>query len=140
MLHKIVEKIFSEGKNKKSTRKPDISTLISGAKMSIEAIIAETLLTAREILDIKENDIILFNKNATSSSAKLYVNKKEKFLTVSGISSNRKAIQIRSNLDKEKLETLETLRKMREDRIERARVSSDNINRLLKDRKAKKES
>lgn len=137
MLNKIVEKIFSEGKNRKSSRKPDISRLISGAKMDIEAIIAETKLTAKEILDLKEDDIILFNKNANSSSTKIYVNKKEKFLSVSGISNNRKAIQIRSSIDKEKQETLEALRVMREERIQRAKSSSENIQRLLGDRKEK---
>ena len=136
MLNKIVEKIFSEGKNRKSSRKPDIGTLISGAKMNIEAIIAETQLSAKDILNIKEDDIILFNKNATSSSAKVYINKKEKFLSVSGISSNTKSIQIRSNVDKEKQETLEMLRKMREERLSRAKTSSENIQRLLKDRKS----
>lgn len=140
MLNKIVEKIFSEGKNRKSSRKKDISTLISGAKMDIEAIMAETKLSAKEILNIKEGDIILFNKNATSSSTKVYINKKEKFLSVSGISNQRKAIQIRTNLDKEKLETIDKLREMREERIKRAKESSENIERLLKHRKPKESS
>lgn len=135
LLNKIVEKVFSEGKNRKSSRKKDITTLISGAKMKIEAIMAESELTAGEILNLKEEDVIVFNKNATSSSAKIYINKKEKFITVSGISNNRKAIQIQANIDREKQETLDILRVMREERIVKAKESNENIQRLLEERK-----
>jgi flagellar motor switch protein FliM len=135
LLNKIVEKIFSEGKNRKSSRKKDITTLISGAKMKVEAIMAETELTTEEILNLKVDDIIVFNKNATSSSNKIYINKKEKFLTLSGLSNNRKAIQIQSNLDKEKQETLEILRVMREERIAKTKENETNIQRLLEERK-----
>jgi len=134
LLNKIVEKVFSEGKNRKSSRKKDITTLISGAKMKVDSIMAEAELTVEEILNLKEDDVILFNKNATSSSAKVYINKKEKFLSISGISNNRKAIQIQSNLDKEKMETLDTLRLMREDRLTKAADSAANIKRLLEQR------
>jgi flagellar motor switch protein FliM len=137
LLNKIVEKVFSEGKNRKSSRKKDITTLISGAKMKVESIMAETELSAEDILNLKVDDVIVFNKNATSSSNKIYINKKEKFLSLSGISNNRKAIQVQSNLDKEKQETLEILRVMREERILKAAEKSSNIKRLLDDRKTK---
>ncbi len=52
--------MFSEGKNKKASRKRDITTLISGAKMNIEAIMAETELNVSDLLKLKENDIIVF--------------------------------------------------------------------------------
>ena len=137
LLNKIVEKVFSEGKNRKSSRKKDIKTLISGAKMKVEAIMAETELSTEDILNLKVDDVIVFNKNATSSSNKVYINKKEKFLSLSGISNNRKAVQIESNLDKEKLETLEILRGMREERLLKAAEKSSNIKRLLNDRTKK---
>lgn len=134
LLDKIVERIFAEGKNKRASRKKDITTLISGAKMKIEAMMAETELSVQEILDIKEGDTIVFNKNATSSSAKVYINNKEKFLTVSGVSNNRKAIQIQSNLDHEKGETLSILREMREERELKAKEANENIQRLLREK------
>lgn len=134
LLNKIVERVFSEGKNRKSSRKGDIKTLISGAKMRIESIMAETELTASEILKLQVDDVIVFNKNATSSSAKIYVNKKEKFSAISGIANNRKAFQIRANIDREKQETLDTLRIIREERENRAKETNENIKRLLKDR------
>ncbi|MCP4970048.1 MAG: flagellar motor switch protein FliM [Arcobacter sp.] len=134
LLNKIVEKMFNEGKNKKASRKKDITALISGAKMNIEAIMAETELNVSELLDLKEEDIIVFNKNANSSSSKIYINNTEKFVGVSGISNNRKAIQIQANIDHEKQETLEALRVMREERIEKSKESNQNIKRLLKER------
>lgn len=137
LLNKIVEKIFSEGRNKKASRKKDITTLISGAKMGIEAIMAETEMTVSELLGLKADDVIVFNKNATSPSAKVYINSTEKFAAVSGIQNNRKAIQIESNIDHEKQETLDTLREMREERIKKAKESSENIKRLLKERQGR---
>jgi flagellar motor switch protein FliM len=134
LLDKIVEKIFAEGKNKKSSRRKDITTLISGAKMNVQAMMAETELSVQEILDLKIGDILVFNKNATSSSSKVYINNKEKFLTVSGMSNNRKAVQIKSNLDHEKQETLTTLRQMREERETKAKEANANIKRLLSER------
>ncbi len=134
LLTKIVEKVFSEGKNRKSSRKQDIKTLISGARMNIDSIMAETELTAEDILGLKVDDVIVFNKNANSSSAKIYINKKEKFSAVSGISNNRKAIQIKSNLDREKQGTLDVLREMRKDREEKAKVRKDTIERLLEEK------
>ena len=102
--------------------------------MKIEAIMAETELTAYEILNLKVDDVIVFNKNATSSSATVYINKKEKFSTISGISNNRKAIQIRANLDREKQETLDNLRAMREEREIKAKEMSENIKKLLEEK------
>jgi flagellar motor switch protein FliM len=99
--------------------------------MRIESIMAETELTAFEILNLKVDDVIVFNKNATSSSATIYINKKEKFSAISGISNNRKAIQIRANLDREKQETLDNLRIMREERETKSKEMSENIRKLL---------
>ncbi|MGB5919036.1 flagellar motor switch protein FliM [Arcobacter sp.] len=134
LLNKIVTKIFAEGRNKKASRKKDITTLISGAKMNIEAIMAETVLKTSEILDLKEGDVIVFNKNSTSATSKLYINKKEKFLAISGLSNNRKAVQIKANIDHEKMETLETLRGMREERIIKAKETQEKIAQLLSER------
>ncbi|AXX93438.1 flagellar motor switch protein FliM [Malaciobacter molluscorum LMG 25693] len=131
LLNKIVERIFSEGKNRKISRRRDITTLISGAKMHVEAIMAETEMYVEDILNIKKGDVIVFNKNATSSSSKVYINRKEKFVGLSGLSNNRKAVQIESNIDHEKQETLEILRIMREDREQKAKETNANIKRLL---------
>ena len=134
LLDKIVEKIFAEGKNKRSSRKKDITTLISGAKMQVQAMMAETELSVADILNLKEGDVVVFNKNATSNSSKLYINNKEKFVSVSGIMNERKAVQIQSNIDHEKQDTLIALREMRADRDKRTKEANENIQRLLKEK------
>jgi flagellar motor switch protein FliM len=131
LLNKIVEKIFAEGRNKRISKKKDINALISGAKMKAEAVMAETELTIQELLNLKQGDTIVFSKNATSASSKLYINNKEKFATVSGISNNRKAIQIKTNLDREKQETLKQLQEFREERDEAHKHAQEAIARLL---------
>ncbi len=134
LLTKIVEKLFSQGNNVKTSRKKDIETLISGAKMSIEAILAESELTILELLNIGAEDIVVFNKNADSALAKIYINSQEKFLGLSGIKNNRKAIKIEANIDHEKQETLKLLRVMREERETVAKESAENIRRMLNER------
>ena len=134
LLNKIVEKIFAEGRNKKMSKKKDITTLISGAKMHIEAVMAETELNVFDILNLKEEDVIVFNKNATSPTAKLYINNKEKFLSVCGVSNSRKAVQIKSNIDHEKQETLEILRSMRQERVEYQKRQNETVKKLLEER------
>ncbi|PHR69185.1 MAG: flagellar motor switch protein FliM [Arcobacter sp.] len=138
LLNKIVEKMFSEAVNKKASRRQDITTLLAGAKMKMEAMLAETELSVSELLDLQVDDIIVFSKNASSSSSKIYINNKEKFLASSGISNNRKAIQIMSNLDHEKQETLEALRSIRKDRDIKSKAATENIHRLLKEKEAAK--
>ncbi len=131
LLDKIVEKIFAEGRNKKTSKKKDINSLISGAKMKVEAMMAETELSIEELLNLQKDDTIVFNKNATSATSKIYINNKEKFSAISGISNNRKATQIKTNLDHEKQETLGELKILREEREESHKKATEAITRLL---------
>ncbi|MCK9162398.1 MAG: flagellar motor switch protein FliM [Arcobacteraceae bacterium] len=133
VLGKLVDKMFTESRNRKSSRKKDITTLISGAEMKVEAIMAETKLSVAEILSLSEGDIITFNKNASSASTKIYINNKEKFFGVCGVSNNRKAVQLQSNIDREKQETLKTLREIREERESAAKKNVENLQRLLRE-------
>ena len=123
--------MLGSSNNKKASKKRDLNTLLSGAKMNVEAVVAETHLSIKDILNLKENDIILFNKNATSSTAKIYINKKEKFASLAGVLHNRKAVQINTNVDHEKMETLEKLRIFREERDTLENEKNEKIARLL---------
>ncbi len=136
LLNIIVEKIFAEAKNKKVSKKKDINTLISGARMKIDAILAETEMSVKQLLDLAEGDIISFSKNATSSSSKVYINHKEKWSALAGSSNNRKAIQIQSNIDHEKMETLASLRALRDERNEETKRANEAIARLLETRES----
>jgi flagellar motor switch protein FliM len=131
LLNKIVEKLLGASGKKKASKRKDLNTLIQGARMEVEAILAETRLPILELLNLKVDDVIVFNKNATSSSAKVYINKKEKFAAISGISNNRKAVQIQTNVDHEKMETLEKLRILREEREENEKIQKEKIARLI---------
>ena len=131
LLHKIVEKLLGSAGKKKASKKRDLNTLISGARMEVEAVLAETQLPILDLLNLKKDDVIVFNKNATSSSAKVYINKKEKFASIAGISNNRKAVQIESNVDHEKMDTLEQLKNLREDREEKEKLKREQIARLI---------
>ena len=108
LLNKIVDKIFSEGKNKKLSRKQDIKTLISGARMKIEPIMAETEMTTLEILNLKEGDVIVFNKNAASPDSIVYVNKKECCGCAAGVFTSPIALQVLVELF-EKYDSLDNL-------------------------------
>jgi flagellar motor switch protein FliM len=131
LLNKIVSKLLGSTGNKKISKKQDLNTLLSGARMNVEAVIAETQLTIQELLNIKKDDVLVFNKNATSSSAKIYINKKEKFASLAGVSNNRKAVQIQTNVDHEKMDTLEKLRVFREDRQIKQKAKNEAIARLI---------
>jgi flagellar motor switch protein FliM len=131
LLNKIVGKLLGSGGNKKASKRKDLNTLISGARMEVEAVLAETQLSILELLNLKKDDVIVFNKNATSSSAKVYINKKEKFAAIAGLSNNRKAVQIETNVDHEKMETLEKLKVLREDRERKQKEQNERIARLI---------
>lgn len=134
LLDLIVEKIFAEAKNRKVSKKKDINALISGSQMKIEAMLAETEMCVKELLELKEDDVIVFSKNATSSSSKIYINNKEKWSATAGASNNRKAIQIKSNIDHEKMETLKSLKGFNDERVERSKAASEAIAKLIETR------
>ena len=131
LLDVIVEKVFAEAKHKKVSKQKDINTLISGAKMKIDIMMAETELEAEDILKLQAGDIIEFSKNATSSTTKVYINNKEKWSAIAGASNNRKAIQIMSNIDHEKMETLASLKELNNEREEQVNLANDAIAKLI---------
>jgi len=131
LLEVIVEKVFAEAKHKKVSKQKDINALISGSQMKIDVMLAETELSAKEILELREDDIISFNKNANSTSTKVYINNKEKWSAIAGAANNRKAIQIKSNIDHEKIETLASLKALNEEREEKTRQANEAIAKLI---------
>jgi len=134
LLNVIVEKVFAEAKNRKVSKQKDINALMSGSKMKIEAILAETELSIKDLLNLKEEDVIVFSKNSNSSSSKIYINNKEKWSAVAGASNNRKAIQIQSNVDHEKMETLRSLQSLHDERVEKTKNANAAIARLIEAR------
>ena len=103
-ITKITDTSFS-----RASRKDDFNILMSGSKMNVDVIMAETFLNVKEILTLKPEDIIMFNKNANDSKGKVYINHKEKFVGVIGELNRKKAIQIQDIIDKENVKTLNKL-------------------------------
>lgn len=134
LLNVIVEKVFAEAKNRKVSKQKDINALMSGSKMKIDAMLAETELSIKDLLNLKEEDVIVFSKNANSASSKIYINNKEKWSAVAGSSNNRKAIQIQSNIDHEKMETLHSLKALQEERLEKIKKANEAIAKLIEAR------
>ncbi|RLA83901.1 MAG: flagellar motor switch protein FliM [Epsilonproteobacteria bacterium] len=131
LLDVIVEKVFAEAKNKKVSKQKDINALISGSKMKIDVMLAETEMCVNDLLNLQEGDIISFSKNATSASTKVYINNKEKWSASAGSSNNRKAIQIQSNVDHEKMETLHSLKALNKEREDNTKQANDAIAKLI---------
>ncbi len=102
--------------------------------MKIDAMLAETELTVKQLLNLQESDIISFSKNATSASTKIYINNKEKWQAIAGASNNIKAIQTQSNIDHEKMETLASLKGLNDQRREETRKANEAIAKLLESR------
>ena len=51
-LNKIVSKLLGSGGSKKASKRKDLNTLISGARMEVEAVFAETQLSILELLNL----------------------------------------------------------------------------------------
>ena len=130
LLEKIVRQSLTT--NKAKSRNRDIKAIIQGSTMELQSIMAETELTAEEILNLKVGDIIMFNKSANSHSTKLLINNKEKFLAISGTSNNRKAIKIVAKVGTEKTETLKLLRQMQEQRMAYQENATEKIKELAR--------
>ena len=134
ILNKIVSKLLGSAGKKKASRKEDLHTLIAGARMFVEAILAETTMSVKDILLLKQGDTIVFNKNGDNKIAKVYINKKEKLATQIGVMNGRKTVQILTNIDHEKQETLKKLEALRKERIEKEQKAREKIARLLETR------
>ena len=131
ILNKIVQKLLGSARKKKASRKEDLHTLLAGAKMFVEAIVAETHMSVKEILSLKKDDVIVFNKDGNNKIAKIYIDKKEKFATEIGVFNSRKAAKILYNIDHEKMETLKKLKEIRKIREAKEREAREKIARLL---------
>lgn len=115
-LTNLLKKMLEDSEDKRASRNRDIRTLLSGAKMNLDAILAESEFSVEDILNLSEGDTILFNKLATNQTTKLFINKKEKYLANSGISNSHKAVEITQNFQIERRKTVERLRSIKEER------------------------
>ena len=66
LLNKIVSKLLGSGGSKKASKRKDLNTLISGARMEVEAVLAETQLSILELLNLKKDDSLYHIKSLRS--------------------------------------------------------------------------
>ncbi len=114
--------MLSETSSKKSRNK-EIQALLGGAKVNVTAMLGETKLMVKEILDLEVNDIIRLDRPADDTVI-INVDGREKFLASIGLHRYRKTIEIKEMIKTEKdqvkeiLEMLEIQRKSRANEIE----------------------
>ncbi|MDE5602724.1 MAG: flagellar motor switch protein FliM [Helicobacter sp.] len=109
--------------NSKKSRNKELQALLGGAKVNVTAMLGETKLTIREILELKVNDIVRLDRPADDTVI-INVDGREKFLASIGLHRYRKTIEIKEMIKTEKdqvkeiLEMLEIQRKSRVTEIE----------------------
>jgi len=106
--------MLNETSTKKS-RNTELQVLLGGAKVGLEANLGNAELTLRDILDLKNGDIVRLS-NAADDNVTLRIDGKERFRGKIGLRRFRKSIQINEIIDTEKdavkraLENFEQLR------------------------------
>ena len=113
--------MLSETSSRKSRNK-ELKALLRGAKMELEAVLGYANLNMKEILDLKEGDIIKLNR-AADDTVVVKVDGREKFIAEFGVRRYRRCIKIIEKLKtehdevKEILELLELKRKQKLEQI-----------------------
>ena len=114
--------MLSETSSKKSRNK-ELQALLGGAKVNVTAMLGETKLTLREILELESGDIVRLDRPADDTVI-IKVDGREKFLASIGLHRYRKTIEVKEMIKTEKdqvkeiLEMLESQRKSRANEIE----------------------
>ena len=111
ILGKLVSReMVSQTKSQKS-RNNELRTLLRGAKVKMDAILGETEMSMRRLLDLQVGDIITFRQKA-DDKALIMVHNKAKFIAKVGYSKYKKLIKIEEIIMSEKDETKSILKEL----------------------------
>jgi len=108
--------MLNETTSAKKSRNTELQVLLGGAKVGLEAMLGYTELTLREILDLKNGDVIRLS-SAANDIVTLSVDGKDRFHGKIGLRRFRKSIQITEIIETEKdavkraLENFEIIRR-----------------------------
>ncbi|OQX74858.1 MAG: flagellar motor switch protein FliM [Campylobacteraceae bacterium 4484_4] len=129
ILSKLASKNIMVGEtNAKKSRNQELRELIKRADILTEAILGETDLSIREILDLEVGSVIRLDRPATNKAV-ITIDKKEIFEAKMGIHNHRKTLQISRVIESDKDEIKEILRKYEEDRLQKLqRIKREVIN------------
>ncbi len=129
ILSKLASKNIMVGEtNAKKSRNQELRELIKRADILTEAILGETDLSIREILDLEVGSVIRLDRPATNKAI-ITIDKKEVFEAKMGIHNHRKTLRISRVIESDRDEIKEILRKYEEDRIQKLqRIKQEVIN------------
>lgn len=112
--------IISDANSKKSKNR-EFKELIQRADIEVEAILGDTTLSLKEILDLGEGSIIRLDKQM-SDIVKLSVDKKDVFDVKMGVDKYKKVLEITNIIKDDKSEIQEVLKKYEKERSMRLRA------------------
>jgi len=109
--------MLSETSSKKSRNK-ELRTLLGGARVKIDAIIGDTELTLKQLLDLEAGDVLILNRPA-NDTVLVSVDRRDKFVADLRLDRFRKVLKIREKLKTEHDTVKETLKKLETIRFEK---------------------
>jgi len=109
--------IISESNSRKSKNK-ELKELIKRADIEAEAILGDTTLSLKEILDLEKGSVIRLDREV-SKSVTISVNKKDVFKANMSVEEYKKVFEITEVIYSDKDEVKETLLKYEKERLER---------------------
>ncbi len=123
--------MLSETSSKKS-RNQELQVLLGGAHVHVEAILGETELTMRNILELQDGDIIRLD-NAANDIVMLSVDGKNRFQGEIGLRRFRKSVKIIELLETEKDHVKRALENFELQRKEKIEGAKDYIHQVEQD-------
>ncbi len=119
ILSKLASKNIMVGETSaKKSRNQELRELIKRADITTEALLGETELSIREILDLEVGSVIRLNR-AARNSAIISIDNKEIFEAKMGIHNHRKTLKITRVIETDKDEIKEILRRHEQERLQR---------------------
>ena len=119
ILPRLANKDFATGEtSSKKSRNRELKELIKRADILNEAILGETKLSIRNILDLKKGDIIMLDSPA-NNKVKLSIDNKDLFICDIGLHRYRKTLKITELIKSDKDEIKEILEQFEVERFQK---------------------
>lgn len=109
--------MLTETSSKKSRNK-ELQALLGGAQVVVSAHLGKTSLSMKEVLDLKQGDIIRLDRPA-DDTAIISIDGKEKFISQIGLQRYRKTFKVRSVIQTEKDDVKHILELLEAQRVSR---------------------
>ncbi len=107
--------ILVSEKNSKKSRNNELQALLGGAKVGVEAIVGDAELTLGEMLEVKNDDIIILNRPADDTVI-LCVDGRDKFVGELGLHRFRKTVKVNKLIHTEHDDVKELLKSLEHER------------------------